>query len=270
LAEGEAQPAVEAAPAAATVSAATTKAPVKYRAPKSSATAKPPTAAAPVSAAVAPPVIPVVVPPAAPAKPAPAAKPGEWLRKDKPPAASPATKNGPSPLRIAGMLLLVATLGGVAYYAKRKKQLPKLSESKGQLRVVGSTRVGPKATAVVVEIAGKRILLGVTEQSVSNLAWLDDEANAAVETGEDTHVTARAPRARGIDDVAVAGPSGFLKLLRNAVGTGATPKGAAIDEVARTTRDEVRLTRRVEPTAVTEELLEGQVAGLTKRRRDLP
>jgi flagellar biogenesis protein FliO len=222
---------------------------------------------------------PAVVPPPV-AKPAPApapAKPGDWLRKDKAPSAEAvATKQGPSPLRVGGMLLLVATLGGVAFYARRRKQIAKSSAPQGQLRVLGSTRVGPKASAVVVEIAGKRILLGVTEQSVSNLAWLDDEANGSAEVAEDTHVTAKlGSRARGVDDVTAAGPSGFLKLLRNAVGSGAAPRGAAIDEVARTTRDEVRLSSRQTEARVshreTEELpLEGQVSGLLKRRRDLP
>jgi flagellar biogenesis protein FliO len=274
FAEGEAEPAAEAASAATTTSAPV-KAKVWKPAPKAVKAPTPAPETAPIAesapaAPSAPPLVTAVAPVAPPVVPVKSAPPNQadWLRKDKAPAKPLATKDGPSPLRIGGMLLLVATLGGVAFYAKRKKQLPKASMPTGQLRVLGSTRVGPKASAVVVEIAGKRILLGVTEQSVMNLAWLDDDANAALETNEDTHLGARATsRARSVDDVAVAGPSGFLKLLRNAVGTGGSAKGAAVDEVARTTRDEVRISRRVEPT---EELLEGQVAGLTKRRRDLP
>lgn len=208
---------------------------------------------------------------AADKKPAPA-----WLR----PAAKPAapalgTKQGPSPLRMGGMLALVATLGGVAYYARRRKQVAPAAAAKEQPRVLGSTRIGPKATAVVVEIAGKRILLGVTEHSVNNLAWLDDERNHALE--DEASALHAAPAARPSAAPENATPSGFLKLLRSAVGSGTTQKVVASDEVARSTRDEVRISRRGparrEPRAAQElddELVEGQVTGLVKRRKEQP
>ena len=235
-----------------------------------SALAADPTApAAPVAAP------PVVQAPAAPAAAAPSptpAKPADWLRKDKPVAARTLdTKQPPSPLRLGGMLLLVATLGGVAYYAKKRKQLGKPALPKGEkLHVLGTTRVGPKASAVVVEIGGKRILLGVTENAVSTLAWLDDERDTAVEVEDNRDVPAR-PTTHAVDDVAAAGPSGFLRLLRNAVGTGAKPP-APVDELVRSTRDEVRLSKR-EPARVAPaetEAFEGQVMGLAKRRKEQP
>jgi len=226
-------------------------------------------------AAPAPIVAPAPVVVAAPTA-QPAAAPN-WLRP-APKAATTAplaTKSGPSPLRIGGMLALVAALGGVAYYAQRRRR-PVLAGApkKEQPRVLGSTRIGPKATAVVVEIAGKRILLGVTEHSVNNLAWLDDDANQAVE--EEVSSLRTAPAVRPSAAPENQGPSGFLKLLRNAVGTGAAPKVIASDEVARSTRDEVRLSRgsaRREPRVIEAEdddLLEGQVMGLMKRRKEQP
>lgn len=250
--------------------------------------------AAPASAAPEAPVAaPVPVPAAAPAPSAAAAPPAKapgaspsWLRPDKP-MAKPAleTRHGPSPWRVASMLLLVAGLGGAAMYARRKRRGSAPAENKAELKLLGTTRVGPKATAVVVEVAGKRLLLGVTEQAVSTLAWLDDEANAAVEEHEPNGLPERVASARAADDVA-SNPSGFLKLLRNAVGSGARP-GAAIDEVAQATRDEVRLStkregarreaprreaprREVRETHDAEEPLafEGQVMGLAKRRRE--
>lgn len=229
------------------------------------------------AAAPAPAPVPVAAP--APQAKAPAASPS-WLRPDKP-MAKPAleTQHGPSPFRIVSMLLLVAGLGGVAMYARRKRQGAGPVEAKGQLKLLGTTRVGPKATAVVVEVAGKRLLLGVTEQAVSTLAWLDDEANTAVEEREPHGMPERAPAVRPADDVIASNPSGFLKLLRNAVGSGARP-GAAIDEVAQTTRDEVHLSSRREaprrearPARDAQEVeepmaFEGQVMGLAKRRRE--
>jgi flagellar biogenesis protein FliO len=215
------------------------------------------------------------------------AEPGAWLRKD-PKAKAPAlaTNPGPSPLRIGGMLALVATLGGIAYYARRRRQIRPTGHAKQPLRVLGSTRLGPKASAVVVEVAGKRILLGVTEQSVQNLAWLDDEASHAAEEHELSSLpTAAAPLPSTAPEA--AGPSGFLKLLRSAVGSSAVREVIPSDEVARSTRDEVRLSRnegarrqraeresaqrdREAVRGLDEDLLEGQVMGLVKRRKESP
>jgi len=241
-------------------------------APNTAPVAATPVAAAPVAAApAAAPSLAAVAAANAKLNPNPA-----WLRPT-PKANAPAlaTKAGPSPLRIGGMLALVATLGGVAYYARRRRRpaLPGASKDQ-QPRVLGSTRIGPKATAVVVEIGGKRILLGVTEHAVNNLAWLDDEKNHAAE--EEVSSMRTAPAARPSAAPEAAGPSGFLKLLRSAVGSGAAQNVIPSDEVARTTRDEVRLSGRdgmrrerkaAEPD---DELLEGQVMGLMKRRKELP
>ena len=86
-----------------------------------------------------------------------------------------------------------------------------------------------------------------------------------------------APAARPSQAPEHAGPSGFLKLLRSAVGSGTAQKIVASDEVARTTRDEVRISRRDgvrrEQRPVVEhddDLLEGQVMGLVKRRKEQP
>jgi len=202
------------------------------------------------------------------AGPTPSASPA-WLRPDKPAKATVVTQRGPSPLRIGGMLALVATLGGVAFYARRRRQTVSRSVTKAGLRVVGTTRVGAKASAVIVEVSGKRLLLGVTDQAVSTLAWLDDEPNAAAEEARDEGRVGKRPnpRAGELDDVAAAGPSGFLRLLRSAVGSGAQAPGIAADEVAQATRDEVRLSHRETEDALP---VEGQVMGLAKRRRESP
>jgi len=267
------------------------------------ATPKPASPSA-ATAAEAPPV-PVAAPAAAPVSasaptpaPAPSAAatpPGAspaWLRSDKPVAKRPLElQQGPSPLRVGGMLLLVACLGGVAWYAKKKRQGAAPATQKAGLRVIGTTRVGAKASAVVVEVSGKRLLLGVTDQNVSTLAWLDDEPNAALDDAREVGgLGERTPRgAYEPDDVAAEGPSGFLRLLRNAVGSAAVVppvaapavptrgvaarasaaarRPAAVDEIVQTTRDEVRISRREpeEPIA-----FEGQVMGLAKRRKETP
>jgi hypothetical protein len=106
---------------------------------------------------------------------------------------------------------------------------------------------------------------------VSTLAWLDDERDASVEVSDESQGANR-PSLKATDDVAAAGPSGFLRLLRNAVGSGALPVSAPVDEVVRSTKDEVKLSRRSEPRAPSHdtEAFEGQVMGLAKRRREIP
>jgi flagellar biogenesis protein FliO len=305
--EAASAPAIEAATGAATVAAApaTTAPPRAVTMPRAQPThtvtphaaapapavrsaSSPVTTAVPVTAPVdaAPPVTAAALPSPVSAAPAPsqAANNGDksapsWLRKDpKSTAPALATKEGPSPWRVGGMLLLVAVLGGVAYYARRQRQATPKTQPKTAPRVVGSTRIGAKATAVVVEVAGKRILLGVTEHSVNNLAWLDDEPNQAAEEGEVSTLRAAPNMARPSEAPEAQGPSGFLKVLRSAVGSSAIREVIPSDEVAKVTRDEVRLTRtksnarrEVEVTReLDDQLLEGQVMGLAKRRKEKP
>ena len=84
---------------------------------------------------------------------------------------------GPSshnPLLSLLALLLVAGLGGGALWLQRRKAkavAPGGVESR--LNLLSSTRIGPKAFAVSAEVNGRVILLGVTDQQVTNLGWLD-------------------------------------------------------------------------------------------------
>jgi flagellar biogenesis protein FliO len=208
----------------------------------------------------------VLPPPAAPvaALPRPAPSSG-WLRSSSRPATKKLETREPmSPLRVGGMLILVAALGGGAYYVRRRRQggspLPTAAE---KLRVLGSTRVGPKAFAVVAEVSGKRLLLGVTDQSVNTLAWLDAEPAELDDRELGSRPSRPAPTRREADE-SVQGPSGFLRVLRNAVGSG--ERAVAVDEIAKQTRDEVTISRRGK--AEHNEDLEGQVRGLARRRRD--
>jgi hypothetical protein len=57
-------------------------------------------------------------------------------------------------------------------------------------------------------------------------------------------------------------PSGFLRLLRSAVGSSAV---SPAEEVAGATQDEVKVSRRAATEA--RELIEGQAAGILRRKR---
>jgi flagellar biogenesis protein FliO len=227
----------------------------------------PPPVAAPAAAAPAVPVAPAPVaalPTAAPRAAGSARATNAWLRQSARPAAEKLETKAPmSPLRVGAMLVLVAALGGGAYYARRRRKTAPVATASEKLRVLGSTRVGPKAFAVVAEVGGKRLLLGVTDQAVNTLAWLEDGAD---EEERADRASYPAPVRREADET-LQGPSGFLRVLRSAVGSGDARK-VAVDEIANSTRDEVTLSRRSKPQSSDE--LEGQVKGLARRRRRDP
>jgi flagellar biogenesis protein FliO len=75
-----------------------------------------------------------------------------------------------------GLLLVMGTLGGAALYYKRRggKSVTKRLAPTSRLSVVSSTRIGPKAHAVVISVNGRQMLLGVTDASVKRLAFIDE------------------------------------------------------------------------------------------------
>jgi flagellar biogenesis protein FliO len=81
--------------------------------------------------------------------------------------------DGPSPWRIGGMFVLVAGLAGAAVYAKRRQTKNSGMPDVPSVSVVGAARVGSKAQIVLASVAGRHLLLGVTETSVRKLAWVD-------------------------------------------------------------------------------------------------
>lgn len=129
----------------------------------------PPPAAAPATAA------PVEAAPAPAKAAAPAnSAPRSYLRQQaaaKKPVASASTT---SPLRVALMAGIVAGLGVWALLKKRRRQTVARS-TRSDLEIVSAARVGNKAQVVVVNVGGRKVLLGVTESEVSRLAWLDGE-----------------------------------------------------------------------------------------------
>ncbi|HKO94096.1 MAG TPA: flagellar biosynthetic protein FliO [Polyangiaceae bacterium] len=98
-----------------------------------------------------------------------------WLRQSSGPASNVADgSDSHSPLLTLLALLLVAGLGGGAVWLQRKKRtLSPIAGADARLTLLSSTRVGPKAYAVSAEVSGRVLLLGVTDHSVTHLAWLD-------------------------------------------------------------------------------------------------
>ena len=266
---------------------------------KSEEAAKPEVAVAPEVPAV--PAIaakPVVTAPAPPSKAA--AKP--WLRSKAPQAVASAPTT--SPWRLGALGAVVAGLGAAALFQRRRRtSLARAVRS--DLTVMSAVRVGNKAQVVVVNVGGRKLLLGVTEAEVSRLAWLEGEIEASgIDTEEDALASA-AQGALGDSELFAPGvlpavtrqqavatpkeqPRRFRDLLFNALGheapvaraaSPARPTPSAADEIAEGTRDVVTrgaaprdaLTRasaaRVASPAGAPEMvdIEGQARGLVLR-----
>jgi flagellar biogenesis protein FliO len=181
--------------------------------------------------------------------------------------------------------LLTSVLGGTALYLRSRKNKPTKARLT-QLRVLGSTKLGGRANLVLAEVAGRKILLGVTDSSVRKLGWLEPDAEE-----EELLTPAARPRlvAAGVDlaarpsrtsaePVPAAPKRSFRDFLASAVGNIGAP--AADDSAASILAAETQDTftrgaprspevRRTEPTRKlgNPQMLdvEGQARGLLAR-----
>jgi flagellar biogenesis protein FliO len=108
-----------------------------------------------------------------------------------------AQSEGPSTWRSLLLLVLVGGLGGGALYMKKRRGLPRASAAAppSTIRVLASTRLSPKAHAIIAQVGGRTILLGVTDSNVRRLAWLDEGAAAPALTESDPIRAARTQQA---------------------------------------------------------------------------
>lgn len=198
---------------------------------------------------------------------------------------------------LLGLLLLAGVAGG-AFYVRRRRLTASVQTPAIKLEVLASTRISPKAHAVVASVGGRVMLLGVTDQSVRRLAWISpsrlkpraepkldhtsDEAVAdlparSARIEQPVRLPASPPKAAAI---AKTSEKPFRELLTRALGRAADPAPAATDTallIAETTRDHFE---RRNPSTVGQSgqgpapahlidprFVEGQAAGLSARRR---
>lgn len=142
-----------------------------------------------------------------------------WLRRDNSKEASqPESGSGSAQMGATGLaLLLLVGLGAAAIVLKRKRVTPRVLQRSG-VRVVSSTRIGPKANLVTVDIGGRVLLLGVTDANVNELGWLDDDAQAAADgprevpeqSDDASAMEPKGARPRNFKDVLGGALKGFL------------------------------------------------------------
>jgi flagellar biogenesis protein FliO len=209
------------------------------------------------------------------------AKTPDWLASRPAPkvgakATGIATGKGalPSGGRLAGLVLVLGSLGALTVYLKRrggadiKRALPV-----GKLAVLSSARIGPKAHAVVISVSGRKLLLGVTDSSVERLADLDDlleesEARDAEPARRSSALQVAAvgvePRRMAVAASSPARPGSFSDILKTAFGRRSEPVATdAASILAAETQDSAF--GKPAPSNVRMLDVEGQAQGLVRR-----
>lgn len=74
------------------------------------------------------------------------------------------------------LLLSLAFVGGVLWFAARLAHKRGLGQGNGLIEVVARQRMGRASTVSVVRVAGRVLVVGATEEQVTLLAEVDGEA----------------------------------------------------------------------------------------------
>jgi flagellar biogenesis protein FliO len=227
------------------------------------------------------PAPPVAVAPSGSAKPA-AAKSPPWLANRAAPQAKVAGGQSalPSLGRLVGLFVVLGALGAAVIHFKRKGRVSgQVPAAAKRLSVVSSTRIGPKAHAVVISVAGRQMLLGVTDSSVKRLAFIDELTEEEEEEAR-RPARDRDPRRRAVDEARERGagigvrtvtpeptkPGSFSDILKTAFGKRPPVQADAASILAAETHDTVG-GKPVAPSPAPVRMLdvEGQAQGLIRR-----
>ena len=125
--------------------------------------------------------------PAAIAEPTAQEPKRSWLRQPRnaePEKAEPASSSDWSLSVLA--LVLLGGLAGAAVVMKLRRGAPAPWLPPAAVRVLSTTRLTPKASLITAEVHGRVLLLGVTDESVTELGWLDGNpgAESSLKSGE--------------------------------------------------------------------------------------
>ena len=184
--------------------------------------------------------------------------PRAWLsQRGQAPLSNDRAGGSPSGARaLLGLVAMAALAGGVMFWRKKRDRAVKTEQAGLMLEVLASTRLGPKAQAVVARVGKKVVLLGVTEHSVQKLAWLDGRKLTAPAAALPEPAAPVEPRPQA---------PGFAQVIRDVLGRTppARPADAAV-VLAEETRDVYVPSAERRPARI-----ETQAAGLVARLREL-
>lgn len=120
-----------------------------------------------------------------------------WLAARPAPKAATGKSAIPSAGRMLGLVIVLATLAVATLYLKRRNRGDsKRTPAPKRLSVLSSTRIGPKAHAVVLSVNGRQMLLGVTDSSVKRLAFIDELEEEGEERAHESEPRLAVPGAR--------------------------------------------------------------------------
>jgi flagellar biogenesis protein FliO len=205
----------------------------------------------------------------------------DWLRADSRHQVGANAISSRSGIGKSVAVVLLVGIGGYALWRRKRPAKIAVSPNKTHIRVVSGVLVGPKARAVVAEVGGRLILLGVTEQSVRKLAWLESDADNEAErvSGQETRYNVTDPSDSRLAKISnssqsTSAPSRqesqrskFSEVLRDAVGIKSHRTTEAASVLADSTHDRVNLSSSKDPLYNVSQLIdiEGQAAGLVSR-----
>lgn len=75
---------------------------------------------------------------------------------------------------VMGLVVVIALILGIAWAVRKYGHLP--NNTHAQMKILGGLSLGTRERAVLVEVEGKRILLGVAPGHVATLHVMDDKA----------------------------------------------------------------------------------------------
>lgn len=207
-----------------------------------------------------------------------------WLRqpRDGQGPAMQETKDSGVSLTVVAFLLLGALAGG-AVFMRVKRPGAKPWMPAAPVRVLSTTKVGPKASLVTADIYGRVMLLGVTESSVTELGWIDVAGESDSSMGRDLDDDMPMRRTESPESSPAPSRAAFGQVLNNVFGADSRAKepefrgnpNVAALIAARETRDVVSTSlgrqseRRNKQVQADSDggRVETQVAGLLRRRR---
>lgn len=112
-------------------------------------------------------------------------RPSSPKTSDAAPPQALGTKSDPSLVRVILALLVVAGLGGIALYAKRRKGGGHaMLRERVRLHSIGTLQLGPKSQIALISVGREAILLGVSEQGISCLRSFREEELGSLTTRE--------------------------------------------------------------------------------------
>lgn len=203
------------------------------------------------------------------------APPRTWLRQSKARSAEAseegAERSNPWSILAA---LVVAGLGGAAVYLKYKRGGANFLLPQSDVRVLSTTRLGGKAQLIVAEVYGRPLLLGVTEQNINELGWIDSLQGEGERPAEAPERPEYASRGRFGDSLAASMNRGDevrevpFRGNPNVAALIAANAPPDVVQTRRTPRGEGRASARASAQAeASYARVEDQVAGLARRRR---